>query len=115
MRARGVQVSLAVVGADQEAARSAGRIEDRVAGVADAEAVDQVHRVVAGEMLAVAVPLVRADELLEDASHHVGRHFAEVDRFDAAQQTRARRPGRWRGWKTSSVAQSFASGISSGS
>lgn len=47
----------------------------------------EVHYIIACKMLAVAVAFFGADELLEDAANHVGRHFAEVDCFEVAQQT----------------------------
>ena len=87
MGATAVQVPLAVVGPDKEASRPAGRIEYRVVGRTDAEGVDKIDRIIAGEMLSEAAALVRPDEFLEDSSHYVGGHLAEVHGFDAPQKS----------------------------
>ena len=73
-----VDMAFSIVGADKETARSAGGIEDRVGGIADTEAINKIHDVIAGKMLAETVPLLRADKFLEDTSHDVGRNFAKV-------------------------------------
>src|SRR6516164_11146222 len=86
MRPRWIQMALAVVSANQETARSAGRVQYRIVCFMNTKGVNQVHRIIAGEMLTVPVSLLRPNELLEDAPHHIGGHLAEINGFNAPQQ-----------------------------
>src|SRR5205807_2196535 len=86
VRARWIEMPLSVVGTDEETAGSTCGVQNHIVTLADAKRVDQINSVVAREVLAIAMTFFRTDQLLEDASDHVGGNLAKVDRLDATQQ-----------------------------
>src|SRR6266851_2558257 len=80
------QPSLSIIGPYQKAPTTTCRIENRVVGLADAESIYQVDDIVPSEMLAPAMPFLRADKPLEDLPNNVRCDVAEVVVFDPSKR-----------------------------
>ena len=83
MRTAVIHGPFAVVRPHEERSGTACGVEYHGIGAADAKGVDEVDRIRAGEVLPETVALFGTDQFLEDQADHV----AEIDAFDAAQET----------------------------
>ena len=85
MRLIPLEMPLAIVRSYKKAAAATCRIEHCRFRITNAERVDQIHHVIAGEVLAPSMPLFGADQALKDSTDYVRWQSAEIVALDATQ------------------------------
>ena len=75
-----------VVRTDEERARTASGIKHHISRSFDTEGVEQVTKILAREVLAQAMPLLRGDESLEDSANNVLGQAGEIASIEIVNQ-----------------------------